>query len=227
MNKIDEIRKINKNLLKEDNTLMTFKEQMFDLMVGEFDFNNMMIINDNSKALEYIDVDTNKIITISPKKILSIHKEHSLDYSRLSGLEKMLYESPLGFDSLSHKTSKIIVLNEKDDYGDTMIAICRFDTTNRHVNVNQITSIYGKKNFERFLKRTYDENKNFYVNEKTEQFLQVQGLQLPNEMKNSLLQSNYNGIINKNQVLNSDLEKQCRKEEKIFYFSKDNQDVEF
>ena len=196
---VDEIRKINRNIVKENGNLMSFKEQMFDLLVGNFEFNNAMVINDNSKSLEYAGIDPNKVITINPNKILSIHKEHNISYAKLAELQDILNKSPLAFDSLTQKTSKVIVLNEKDSYGDIMIAICRFDAENREIDVNQISSIYGKKNFERFIERTYEEEKSFYLNEKTERFLQIEGLQLPNEMKNSLLESNYTGIINKNQ----------------------------
>lgn len=197
---IDEIRKINRNIVKENGNLMSFKEQMFDLLVGNFEFNNAMVINDNSKSLEYAGIDPNKVITINPNKILSIHKEHNISYAKLAELQDILNNSPLAFDSLTQKTSKVIVLNEKDSYGDIMIAICRFDIENREIDVNQISSIYGKKNFERFIERTYEEEKTFYLNEKTERFLQIEGLQLPNEMKNSLLESNYTGTINKNQA---------------------------
>lgn len=197
---IDEIRKINRNIVKENGNLMSFKEQMFDLLVGNFEFNNAMVINDNSKSLEYAGIDPNKVITINPNKILSIHKEHNISYAKLAELKDILNNSPLAFDSLTQKTSKVIVLNEKDSYGDIMIAICRFDIENREIDVNQISSIYGKKNFERFIERTYEEEKTFYLNEKTERFLQIEGLQLPNEMKNSLLESNYTGTINKNQA---------------------------
>lgn len=196
---LDDIRKINRNIVKEDGNLMSFKEQLFDLLVGDYDFNNAMIINDNSKSLEFAGIEPNKIITINPNKILSIHKEHNISFAKLAELEDILNKSPLAFDSLTQKTSKVIVLNEKDSYGDIMIAICRFDAENRHIDVNQISSIYGKKNFEKFIERTYEEEKTFYLNEKTERFLQVEGLQLPNEMKNSLLESNYIGWINKNQ----------------------------
>ena len=144
---VDEIRKINRNIVKENGNLMSFKEQMFDLLVGNFEFNNAMVINDNSKSLEYAGIDPNKVITINPNKILSIHKEHNISYAKLAELKDILNKSPLAFDSLTHKTSKVFVLNEKDSYGDIMIAICRFDIENREIDVNQISSIYGKKNF--------------------------------------------------------------------------------
>lgn len=195
---LDNIRKINKDLIK-DGRILSFKEQIFDLMTGSYDPMRMMIISDNTNFLSYIDnLDTEKILTVNPNKILQVMTEHNLSLKELADFEKLLKNSVMAMDSLTQESSRVIVLDKLDIKGNNMIAICRLNAENSSINVNQITSIYGKKNFETFIERTFNSGKNIYINEKTKEFVETQGFQLPNRISNSLY-DNRIGILNKSQ----------------------------
>ena len=199
MHNLKDIITINNNLVK-NGKIQSFKEQVFDLMTGHYNLNRMMIISTDSTSLSYIDgITKDKIITISPNKILKVMAEHNLSFYDISSLDYLLKDSVMALDSLTQESSRVIVLDKKDIEDNQMIAICRTDAKNIFVNVNQITSIYGKKNFEDFLNRTYEKGKNIYVNEKTIEFTSMQGLQLPNQFVNSIAIKEYNTKILENQ----------------------------
>ena len=199
---IENIKKVNKDIVK-DGRVQSFKEQLFDVFTGGYDLNNMMVVSDNSKTLNYVDgIDENKIITISPNKVLKVMTEHKLSLQELGEIENLLKNSVIAFDSLTHESSRVVVLDKQDIDGNILIAIFKTDTTVNVLDVNKITSIYGKKNFENFINRTYEAGKNIYVNDKTKEFVDTQGLQLPNCITNSLY-SNDIGVINISQALNN------------------------
>lgn len=229
---IENIKKVNKDIVK-DGRVQSFKEQLFDVFTGGYDLNNMMVVSDNSKTLNYVDgIDENKIITISPNKVLKVMTEHKLSLQELGEIENLLENSVIAFDSLTHESSRVVVLNKQDIDGNILIAIFKTDTTVNVLDVNQITSIYGKKNFENFINRTYEAGKNIYVNDKTKEFVDTQGLQLPNCITNSLYANNI-GVINISQALNNNQIKQSdnavekKQDKSIFIETKEDIECEF
>jgi len=47
--KIKKIKSLNKNIIRKDGSIETFKEQIFDLMLGKFKMDSVMIISEESK----------------------------------------------------------------------------------------------------------------------------------------------------------------------------------
>lgn len=131
--------------------------------------------------------------------ILDGHLEQGYEF--VSNCEMYLKESVLAFDSYQHDTSKIILLDEVDDDGFPMIAICRENKDmGGNLLLNEITSIYEKEKLEQLLNRSYENDKTFYTNKKTEQYVKSRGLQLSKGLTYAL--SNYytRASFNKSQV---------------------------
>lgn len=127
--------------------------------------------------------------------------KHDIGYEFVSNCEMYLKESVLAFDSYQHDTSKIILLDEVDDDGFPMIAICRENKDmGGNLLLNEITSIYEKEKLEQLLNRSYENDKTFYTNKKTEQYVKSRGLQLSKGLTYAL--SNYytRASFNKSQV---------------------------
>ena len=197
----ERIRQINPNVIKADGSIQTFKEQLFDLDHGQYDFRYPMVISLTSEYFEYLgNTDNEKPVVINPNKVLEITGSHALKITDLAELKELVVESGLAFDSLTHETSRVIVLDKEDDAGDRVIAVMRLDAEATFLSVNRISSVYGKERFVRFVERTYDADKMFYCNEKTEDFTKSPRLQLPNGLVNALSMMNYTGSFNKSQV---------------------------
>lgn len=196
------IRKINKNIVHEDGTIDSFDKQLIKLMSGVFDTKFPLVISDSSNALSYIaDFKADNPLIINSSTVIKLREKHDLGYEFVSECEKYLRESVLAFDSIQHNTSKVILLQELDDDGFPMIAICREDKTiGEGLYINEVTSIYEKKNLESLIIRTYQEDKVFYKNEKTEQYIQSIGLQLPQGVIYALSNEYTNKSFTRSQV---------------------------
>ena len=69
------------------------------------------------------------------------------------------------------------------------------------IEVHEITSIYERNDFQEFMRRTFEENKTFYCNDKTKASIKSHaGLQLPREIIDALSVIDYSGSFNKSQI---------------------------
>lgn len=113
-----------------------------------------------------------------------------------------LENSLLAFDSIRND-SKIVVLDTKDNEGNSIIAVCRIDKSfdGNIIFVNEITSTYGRRNLINLMNKTWQNNLFFYKTKKTEQFVKAFSTQLHQDL-NDALSTNYNRqTFNRSQVL--------------------------
>lgn len=202
MKRIDILRKINRNVVHEDGTIDSFDKQLIQLLSGVYDTRFPLIVSDNTKSLSYIkDFSIDNPLTINVSTVIKLREKHDIGYEFVSNCEQYLKESVLAFDSIQHDTSKIILLDEVDDDGFPMIAICRENKLySREILLNEITSIYDKENLENLIIKSYNQNKKFYKNEKTEQYMSSIGFQFPQEVIYALSNSYDRQTFTKSQV---------------------------
>ena len=202
MTKIDTLRKINKNIVHEDGTITSFDKQLIQLMSGIYDTRYPLIVADSTHSLDYIeDFATDNPLVMNVSTVIKLREKHDIGYEFVSNCEMYLKESVLAFDSYQHDTSKIILLDEVDDEGFPMIAICRENKPySRGVLLNEITSIYDKKNLENMIIKSYQENNTFYKNEKTERYMNSIGFQFPQDVTYALSNHYTRASFNKSQV---------------------------
>lgn len=207
MENIKELKRINRNLFDNEGNFVSFDKQLIQLMSGVFDTRFPLVISNNTLSLKYVNqIGVEKPLLINSSTVMKLQSKHELGYEFVSEIENKLKNSVLAFDSLTQSTSKVVLLDEfEQNTGDPMIAICRFDKNidNGFTMVNEITSIYDKEKFMNLLIRTYNANKQFYKNEKTEQYFIPFRLQLPKDMRYALSTNYINCSFNKNQVLQS------------------------
>lgn len=200
--KVQMIRRINKSIVHEDGTIDSFEKQLSNLKAGTFDVSTPLVISPDSSCLEYFLSNTaNKPLTIRVSTVFKIRNKHKVDFVFIAQCLDFLRGSVLAFESLQKSTSKVIVMDVCNKDGDPYIAICRLDRRMNMIDVNEITSIYDKQNFEQFLTRTFDADKIFYKNRKIEQYIKSHRLQLPKEMIYAL-SDNYSKLeFSKSQVM--------------------------
>ena len=193
MTNIETIRKINKNIVHEDGTITSFDKQLIQLMSGIYDTKYPLVVSGSTHSLDYIeDFATDNPLVMNVSTVIKLREKHDIGYEFVSNCEIYLKESVLAFDSYQHDTSKIVLLDEVDDDGFPMIAICRENKDlGGKLLINEITSIYEKTTLEHLLNTTYDKDKKFYTNKKTEQYVKSIGLQLSKGLTYAL-SDNYN-----------------------------------
>lgn len=165
----EELRRINGDIVHEDGSIDSFDRQLIDLSSGVYNVTNPMVVSPESKSIAFAGgLDESKPIVINVSTVIKLREKHQLGYAFVSRINEMLEKSYLAFDSLVQDTSRIFLLNESSELqAHPLIAVCRYDKNIKMIEVNEITSIYEKMDFDKFLLKTYENNKNFYCNEKT------------------------------------------------------------
>lgn len=200
MNELDKIRRINKSIIKENGTIESFDKQLIELMSGRYDTRFPMVISSNSKCLDYINSNITNPILINVSTVIKIKEKHDIGYAFVSDSEEMIQNSIFAFDSLSHDTSKIIVLNEVDDENNPIIAVVRFNKkmVRDAILINEITSIYEKERLSNLIEKTYNADKMFYKN-KIEHIRSI-GFSLPKDVEYALSENYDRACFTKSQV---------------------------
>ena len=200
---IEELRRINSDIVHEDGSIDSFDRQLIDLSSGLYNVTNPMVVSPESKSISFAGgVDKSKPIVINVSTVIKLREKHQLGYSFVSRINEMLDKSYLAFDSLVQDTSRIFLLDEVGEIQKKpVIAICRYDKNIKMIEVHEITSIYERNDFQEFMRRTFEENKTFYCNDKTKASIKSHaGLQLPREIIDALSIIDYSGSFNKSQI---------------------------
>lgn len=202
---LEDIKIINKKIIKENGEVETFSNQLLDLIDGNYDSGYPMVISDNSDPLSFIDdLNKEKILTINVSTIVKLRDKHNESYRFISEIYQKLSDSLFAFESLTRERSIIILLAESTVDNIPYIATCYYDkkigSQKGAVVVNEITSIYDRERFNNLLQRTWDADLKFYKNKKTERIFRSTWLQLPTELKYALSSKYNKQSFNKSQV---------------------------
>lgn len=205
------IRKINKAIVHEDGLIDSFDKQLINLISGVYNLVYPLVVSHVSDCVDYVDdVLKNVPIVMNPSTAIKIREKHNIGYAFVSDCEKMIKESVLAFDSLKFgSSSKIILLDEFSDDNKPIIAVLRCNKKVGYIKVNEITSVYDRVNFDRFLVLSYNEGLTFYKNKKTEQYFNSHRSQLPDDLKYALSDNYYSKTFTKSQVENDIKSKKC------------------
>ena len=195
--KLDEIRRFNKEIIN-GNEVATFDEQLLMLADGVFTAGYPFIVGVKTPELSYIDgLNPDHLLMISHSTIRHIKNRHP-SFFELSQIKRVLDNSFIAMDSMTYKDNshKLVCYKAKNSENPVICAIS-IDEYKSKVEINEIKTVYSKKDFNNFISRTFNFGKNIYCNEKTAEFIRSAGGQFPMEMMKLLLQSNYSGTINK------------------------------
>lgn len=200
---LEKIKKINKTIIHKDDSIDSFEKQLVDLISGDFDITYPMVISEDSSMLNYISlVNEQNPLIMNVTTFIKLQNKHNLEFKMIKNIIALLNDSVLAFESLTEKESVVILTNEFDKTtGSPYIITCRFDKKVYSLSVNEITSLYDKQKFDNMLIRTFDENKMFYKNEKTEQYFNLNGLYLSQALKYALSCNYDKKSFTKSQVL--------------------------
>lgn len=149
-----------------------YKEQLLKYEYKLLKTNQLIMINIDSQKLNYACIKNNPLL-IDTTTIAKIKTKHNLNLEFLIKLDKLIDNSVFAFDSIQHDTSKIFVLNEKNN-NNQIIAIVRENKEMQNILVNEVTSVYDKEKLQNLINITCNQGKNVYINpEKEIEFLSL------------------------------------------------------
>ena len=179
-------------LLDEDGNLKTWEKQLLEYEYGLID-DTPLVLQENSKDLSYADVD-NLPITMNTSTLRKLKSKHNIDGKTIIDSARLLKKTVLGIQSKSFDSSLVFLLDYKSDRGYLMTMILRENKKLGSYEVNEITSIYDRKNFESMFIQSVDDNKKVWLNPEKIKEIMSQDLQfVPDSL--SLYTNNISGVV--------------------------------
>ena len=186
---LSSIKNLAKWVLLNDGTLKSFKEQLEDYHVGEMPSGSMFVIASSSRELGVPNANTQPRM-MEQSTIRKIREDHDIDFDMAKLLPEMISGHVLGFDSLTHPDSVILVTSYKDKSDQDIIVAIHLNKEHNRSMINEVPSVYGKRELAYLLENTYKAGLEFYVNGNTNEWLTHAGLQLPEGLTTRLLNNN-------------------------------------
>ena len=169
--------KWNKQLLDENGKLKTWEKQLLEYEYGLID-DTFLIVHSDSKKLAYTGID-DLPITIKPSVIRKLKIKHNIPVSVLVNADTMLENTLLGVESKDRDDSIVFLLDKFNSEQYPIIAVIRKNQGKGYLEVNEVASIYDKKNFENYLNDAIELNKKVWINPDKKREVASRGLQLP------------------------------------------------
>lgn len=178
MNNKKLFRKIYKNAFDYNGNFKSFNEQYKDYLNGRTYRGEKLLISLSNEGLEYANI-RNAPLEISEHAM----NAHEVPRDILENLDVELKNGVMALDSISRPEldARIIVLNKYDSDNNPYIAAIHQKNDKEMVDVNKLSSIYGKKNIQNFIEETLKSGGNVYKNKKTDNWMNFNRLQLPRE----------------------------------------------
>lgn len=170
-------KKWNKQLLDENGNLKTWEKQLLEYEYGLID-DTFLIVHSDSKKLAYTGID-DLPITIKPSVIRKLKIKHNIPVSVLVNADTMLENTLLGVESKDRDDSIVFLLDKFNNEQYPIIAVIRKNQGKGYLEVNEVASIYDKKNFENYLNKAIEQNKKVWINPDKKREVASRGLQLP------------------------------------------------
>ena len=170
-------KKWNKQLLDENGNLKTWEKQLLEYEYGLID-DTFLIVHSDSKKLAYTGID-DLPITIKPSVIRKLKIKHNIPVSVLVNADTMLENTLLGVESKDRDDSIVFLLDKFNSDQYPIIAVIRKNQGKGYLEVNEVASIYDKKNCENYLNNAIEQNKKVWINPDKKREVASRGLQLP------------------------------------------------
>ena len=187
--KAQSLLKINRDILKEDGSLKSFKEQLLEYKFGMLSEETPLVILPDTNVLQ-IQGLTSAPLVINQEIFKHIEKGHDVSALELLDLKENIENYVLAIDSQTQENSIVVILGVKNKDEEFLVVPIHLSKSFRAVEIHSVRSVYGKERIGKWILRAYDGNLRLYSNEKTEIWLKSLGVQFPQRLINSLSLNN-------------------------------------
>lgn len=177
------IEKIAPNSLDEEGKLKSWETQLLDYEYNIRNAREPLVVNNNSKKLLFSGIDDRPIL-INTSTIEKIKKIHNLDLKFLINLKGVINNPLFAIDSIQYSDSKLYVTNKKNKEGLPIIFVIRKDKNIAETyKVNEIASVYDKKNLQNLINKTIENGGKIYLNPTKTKELEEMGFNFEEKIK--------------------------------------------
>ena len=199
--KKDILKKIIPESFDENGELKSWEKQLLEYEYSKDKiFLHPFVLDDNSDAFKFADI-TNKPIVINKTTIDKIKTKHDIDLLFLIDLNNIIKNPVFALDSKTQETSKIFVTEKTNSIGNPIIYILREDKKLATYKVNEVTSVYDKKNLQNLIDNTLEQGGKIYINPEKIKILEKLPYKLELEKKSKIKENIWAKKIGKDKGL--------------------------
>lgn len=162
--------------------LRPFPDQVTDFALGKLDPSEVLVLAASSHDLA-LPQTPDLPVCIDQSTIRKVMGDHGLQLAQIQDLGVWISEHPLAFESITQENSLVVVVDAQDRHENHVIVPLHLEKAvgdvGREITVNDVASVYGKRNVEYLINNTAKLGKELWVNERTKGWTSRAGLQLP------------------------------------------------
>lgn len=186
-----ELKNLAPHAFDEFGELLPFKQQVINWSMDLIGSSELLVVSKSPSTLNLPMLDNATAVTIDQDTLKKALSQHHLTKSELAALATLLTDSPISFESITQENSIVAVLDLTDYKDRHVIVPIHIDKTTgdikHEVLVNDVASVFGKRNLQFLMNNTALVGAKFFVRECTEGWLSRTGLQLPSLAANQLI----------------------------------------
>ena len=179
---VNDLRAIAPHAFETDGSVRPFADQVVSYEMGELPSNELLVISPVARAAGLPQIE-NLPITIDQSTLEKVKVQHGLRPADIKNLGNWIAFHPFAMTSMSMEDALVVVADAIDRIGNHIIIPIHVaksvNVIGHELIVDDVASIYGKRNLEYMIRNTAALGLRLWVNEKTKDWTSRTGLQLP------------------------------------------------
>ena len=173
------------HLVLADGSPIPFEEQVAAYAYGEMPTGDMFVVSTNAAEAGVPEAGALPIL-MKQKTMRKVQADHEITLAKIEKLPIWLEEHPLAMESITEENGLVVVADAHDKRGNDIIVAMHLGVERQRVEIDEIASVYGKRNLAYLIENTASLGKGIYANERTGDWILRTGLQLPEQIANRL-----------------------------------------
>ena len=190
---LDNLRQAAPSAFLPDGELRPFDEQVVSYEMGEIDPSELLVVSARAHTTGLPQIE-DLPVTIDQSTLEKVKVQHGLRPSDVKHLRHWIASHPLAMDSMTMEGALVVVADATDGRGRHIVIPIHVSKevgdVGHELVVDDVASVYGKRNLEYIIGNTASLGLTLWVNERTKGWTSRAGLQLP-PLASSLLRSEY------------------------------------
>lgn len=180
-----DIQMLSPHLVLADGSLVPFEKQVEAYAYGEMPTGDMFVICDNASDAGVPEAGALPIL-MRQKTMRKVQADHEISLSEIEKLPHWLETHPLALESITEENGLVVVADASDRHGNDIVIAMHLEKEHRQIILNEIASVYGKRNLAYLVENTDALDKQVFLNERTGDWIRRTGLPLPERIANRL-----------------------------------------
>lgn len=168
-----------------DGRTLGFAEQLDEYAYGTMPSGSMFLVAESS-LLAGVTECPDLPILMRKSVVDKVACEHEIPLREMAELPNWLRSYPLAMESITQPNSIVIITSDFDSHGNEILVALHLNQERRGLEINEVASIYGKRNLAYLIENTIRAGKCVFINKRTGDWYRRAGLPLPERVASHL-----------------------------------------